>query len=394
MKNQIARYLLLCLSFALGGVAASAQDDTLSAAAGDRYVITAKAGVVNVVEGTVTVVRMKEKSGLLLKGDMLDVGDRVSTSENGRAEILLNPGSFLRLGGNSTFEFNTTSLDNLELKLDSGSAIFEVFAADEFKVSVVTPVAIYSLIKSGVYRIDVSGNSSATLRVWKGTAKVGTDYEVTPGRSAMATGSNNVSVVKFDRDEKDSLDVWSKSRSKDLAKLSASLRGEGFRRTLMQGFQGGSWNFQNSFGLWVYDPRFRGYCFVPFGYGWRSPYGYGYGYDMSWWWDMPMNMPTSSGGGTSTGGGTTTGGGSTPPASTPIRTAGDRSPTPPFIRMEQVNGGGIRGGSSGRGDTSSDSGPSYTPSNSSSSSPSSSPAPSSPAPSSPAPSKEDSGKKP
>ncbi|MEP7148394.1 MAG: FecR family protein [Acidobacteriota bacterium] len=388
MKNQFVRYLLLCLSFALGGVVASAQDDTLSAAAGDRYVITAKAGGVNLVEGTVTVVRKREKSGLLLRGDMLDVGDRVSTSENGKAEILLNPGSFLRLGGNSTFEFNTTSLDNLELKLDSGSAIFEVFAADEFKVSVATPVAIYSLIKSGVYRIDVSGNGEATIRVWKGAAKVGTDYEVNPGRSAVATGSNSISVAKFDRDTKDSLDVWSKSRSKELAKLSASLRGEGFRRTLMQGFQGGRWNFENSFGLWIYDPLSRGYCFFPFGYRWSSPYGYGYGHGMSWWWDMPMNSPMNTP--TSTGGGASTGGGSTPPASTPIRTAGDRLPTPPFIRMEQVNGGGIRGGSGGRGDTSSDSGPSYTPSNSSSSS---SPAPSSPPPSQPS-SKDDSGKKP
>ncbi len=171
MKNQFVRYLLLCLSFSLGGVVAAAQDSTLAAAAGDRYVISAKAGGVNFVEGTVTVLRSGGKSGQLLSGDSLEVGDKVSTSENGKAEILLNPGSFVRLGGNSTFEFKTTSLDNLELQLDNGSAILEVFAADEFKVSVATPVAVYTLIKSGVYRIDISGTSSATLRVWKGTAK-------------------------------------------------------------------------------------------------------------------------------------------------------------------------------------------------------------------------------
>jgi hypothetical protein len=109
---------------ALGFVAALAvaQNDTISAAAGDRYVISAKAGGVNFVEGTVAVVRKSGRSGVLLKGDTLEIGDRVSTAENGKVEILLNPGSFLRLGGTSAFEFNNTSLDELEIRLDSGSA--------------------------------------------------------------------------------------------------------------------------------------------------------------------------------------------------------------------------------------------------------------------------------
>jgi hypothetical protein len=66
---------------------------------GDRYIVSARAGGVNYVEGTVAVIRKSGRSGLLLKGDTLEVGDRVSTGANGKAEILLNPGSFLRLGG-------------------------------------------------------------------------------------------------------------------------------------------------------------------------------------------------------------------------------------------------------------------------------------------------------
>lgn len=378
MKDYKARYFLLSLCFAFGGLMTNAQDATLSAAAGDRYVISARAGGVNFVEGAVTVARKNGTNGLLLRGDSLDVGDRVTTDANGKAEILLNPGSFLRLGGNAAFEFKTTSLDNLELKLDRGSAILEVYAADEFKVSVATPSMIYSLTKTGVYRIDIPDSSGSSLKVWKGAAKVGTEHDVEPGRAITTAGPNSISVAKFDRDKKDVLDVWSKARSKELAKVSARLRREDLRGPLTQGFLGRRWGFQNSFGLWIFNPLFGGYCFLPFGYGWSSPYGFGYGNGMAWWWDMPwnfpMNMPTSSGGGTSTGGGSTP----TGPAATALRT--DRSPIPPFIRMEQMGaGGGVRGGfGNDRGGNSSDSGPSYNPSSPSSSSSSSSPPPSSP----------------
>ena len=113
MKNYVFRSFAICLALGFVAAFAVAQKDTISAAAGDRYIVSARAGGVNYVEGTVAVIRKSGRSGLLLKGDTLEVGDRVSTGANGKAEILLNPGSFLRLGGSSAFEFNTTSLDDL-----------------------------------------------------------------------------------------------------------------------------------------------------------------------------------------------------------------------------------------------------------------------------------------
>jgi hypothetical protein len=380
MKTRVFRVLLLTLSVTLAFTGAYAQNETLSAAAGDRYVISAKAGGVNFVEGTVTVARISGRTGVLLKGDSLEIGDRVSTSANGKVEILLNPGSFLRLGGDSEFEFKTTSLDNLKLQVNRGSAILEVYAANEFKVSVATPLFTYSLIESGVFRIDVPSNGSSRLRVWKGVAKAGSD-EVKPGRSALAAGPSNVALAKFDRDERDALDLWSRSRSKELAKVTAKLRREDLRATLMQGFMNRRWDAMSSFGLWLFDPRYGSYFFLPFGSGWNSPYGYGYGSGMGWWWDdMPWYpwYPTTTPSGPPTGGGTT---GPTGPTPSAIVTAGNRSPIPPFIRMEQINGGGLNGGSPGRGGNTYDPGstspsystPTYSPPSSSSSAPSSPP---------------------
>ena len=367
MKVDPVRLLAICLSFAFACVPLCAQDPVLSAAAGDRYVISAKAGGVNFVEGGVAVKRKAGKSGILLKGDTLDIGDRVSTSVDGKVEILLNPGSFLRLGGNSTFEFVTTSLDDLQVKVEAGSAILEVFAAEEFKVAVSTPSSSYLLIDTGVYRLDVLNERESKLEVWKGKARVGAFSSVAKGRAASIDRTGDVSMEKFDRDEKDALNAWSKARSKELAKAGAKMKRDDVRVALMRSFLGQRWNVFGSFGLWVFDPFYGGYCFLPFGYGWGSPYGYSYGYSM-WWYDMPSVVyyppyhPPGGGG---------SGGGSTPPAATPIVSAGDRSVVPPFIRMEQtMGGGGIRGGAPGRGNSSYDSSsssPSYTPSSSSSS---------------------------
>ncbi len=290
MKNSISRIVSVALMGLLAVAAVSAQDETISAAAGDKYVISAKAGGVNFVEGTVGIVRKTGKSGLLLSGDKLQIGDRVSTGADGKAEILLNPGSYLRLGGGSAFEFRTTSLDDLQIKLDSGSAIFEVFATEDFKVTINSPKTKFTLIESGVYRIDVAADGSGKVAVWKGRAQVGSETAgiVKSGREGVMTGTL-VAISKFDRDDKDALELWSKSRAKELAKISGSLARNNMRTALMRSFLGRGWNMYDSFGVWVYDPFRRSHCFLPFGYGWNSPYGYGFGHSI-WYYNLPTGV--------------------------------------------------------------------------------------------------------
>jgi hypothetical protein len=270
----------------------------------DLYVISAKAGGVNYVEGKVVVAGKNNRSGYLLKGDTVEVGDKVSTGADGKAEILLNPGSYIRLAENSSFEFLTTSLNNLRLKLNGGSAMFEVIADDEFKIAVKTPKADFSIITSGVYRVSVLNDGSGKIAVWKGKAQIG-DFnytEIKAGREAVVNGSQ-VAIEKFDRDEKDALENWSKTRAKDLAKVNSRLQRQDIRNTLISGFGASRWNMYNSFGLWVFDRSFGSYCFLPFGYSWNSPYGYSYGRDL-WYFRLPRviyTQPPPSGGTTVAG---------------------------------------------------------------------------------------------
>lgn len=373
MRSKFVRFFASSLTIILILIGSSygQRDDALSAAAGDRYVISAKAGHVNFVEGAVGIVRKQGRSGLLLRGDKLEIGDRVSTGVDGKAEILLNPGSFLRLGGLSAFEFETTSLDDLQLRIDSGSAILEVYATNEFAVSIKTPKTNYKLISTGVYRIDVPERGDARLEVWKGLAEVGENGELAKAGRVATSDANGTSVVaKFDRDEKDAFDIWSKERGKQLTRVNARLRNVDLRSSLMSTW-GSQWNVFGSFGLWIFDPFFGGYCFLPFGHRWSSPYGFGYNHCMGYYNLPPViyNTPPIANNPPPTH--TPTSGGTHAPVRTAIRSSNESPTTPPFVRMQGTVGGGRGRGEVDHGGSNHDPGPTN-------SSPTYSPPPSSP----------------
>ncbi|MBA3633198.1 MAG: FecR domain-containing protein [Acidobacteria bacterium] len=285
-KNFLSILTISTVIFVLSAVA-FAQDSRAVSAAGSLYLISADAGGVNYVEGKVAVKQNNGRNGYLIKGDKLEVGEKVSTGAEGKAEILLNPGSYVRLAENSEFEFKTTSLDDLQLKLNRGSAMFEVITDDDFSFAVNTPKGKFYVVKSGVYRVDVLGDGSGKIAVWKGKAQVGNleATEIKSGREATVNG-NQVAVRKFDRDDKDALEAWSKIRAKELAKVNSRLERNNLRNTLVNSFNRNGWSLYDSYGLWVFD-RFSGnYCFLPFGYGWSSPYGYGFGRDI-WYLRLP-----------------------------------------------------------------------------------------------------------
>src|SRR5688572_33465736 len=73
--------------------------------------------------------------------DNLNSGDRVRTAFDGRVEILLNPGSFLRMASNSEVELSNNSLSSLEVLLIKGTAIVEATGLDgvELNINISTP---------------------------------------------------------------------------------------------------------------------------------------------------------------------------------------------------------------------------------------------------------------
>jgi hypothetical protein len=323
-KNMRRKWLLASLVGSLGLCCAlSMEAQTAKTQTVGQYIISAKAGGVNFVSGNVTVNHRTGAGGLLLQGDEVQIGDRVSTGEDGKAEILLNPGSFLRVGPNTSFEFASTDLEDLRMNLRAGSAIFEIIATKEFGVSVKLPQATLHLNTSGVFRIDVREDGFGTLSVLKGRAYIG-GTKIASGHSALLT-SSGISVAKLDHDTSDPLDIWSKDRAKEMSKLNAKLEQGALRNSLISSFNGGGWNLYNSFGLWVFDPRIRRGLFLPFGFDWSSPYGWNYNYNL-WSCRMPQYVWNSA---NYQPRGTATGGSSTPastPGTTPATTTTGVSP--------------------------------------------------------------------
>lgn len=330
MSRKIFSFWAVFVLAVFMSVTAFAQSERNASAVSELYIISAKAGGVNFTEGKVGVVRNDTRSANLKKGDRLEIGEIVSTGSEGRAEILLNPGSFVRLGENTEFEFVTTSLDNLKLKLTRGSAVFELIAGEEFDVTVETPKGGFKAIESGIYRLDIAADGTGKLYVFGGRATV-SDANATlvkKGRTATID-SKNAMVEKFDRDDKDALDTWSKARAKELAKINDKLKRDDLRTSLLNSYNSRGWGFNESFGLWAYDRISGQYCFLPFAYGWGSPYGYFYGRHL-WYFRMPRYInyypPIRN-----TGNSSNPNPGTNPNPGNDIRNG--RSSAPPFTRV-------------------------------------------------------------
>ena len=133
--------------------------------------ISAKAGGVNAVTGG-TGVHSKGSSvwEQLTIRDNLEGGDVVKTGLDGRVEILLNPGSYMRVGENSEFELTDNSLDKLEVRLLKGTAIVEATGAEdtELQINITTPHAKMAIVQRGLYRVNVVPGDLTELIVRKG----------------------------------------------------------------------------------------------------------------------------------------------------------------------------------------------------------------------------------
>jgi hypothetical protein len=315
MKSA-SRYtsIIIGLAFALaGGFAITAEAQNR-----EKYIISAKAGGVNFVTGNVTVERKgDDRWQMLSSSDDLQTGDRVTTGAGGRVEVLLNPGSYMRLNENSEFELIDASLDNLLVKLFKGSAVLEVTGADDIPLAIgmTTPQATTVIVKGGIYRFNVLPNETTEVIVRKGRVLYGrgTASEIKGGRKALIRRGGNVEVAKLDKKEQDTLDLWSKERAQTLAHANQRLQ----RRPLLTAFNDqygwGQYASYSSSGLWVYSSLARSYCFLPFGSrGWSSPYGHHYGNGFTSGGNG-YNLPPGNGQTpTGTGGTQTTGGGNTP----------------------------------------------------------------------------------
>jgi hypothetical protein len=278
LSSSISRHFLVLGLIAVGcAFQAHAQQQQ----GREAHVISARAGGINFVSGEV---RFQHKGRLdwrvLTAKDDLSSGDVVETGTGGRVEVLLNPGSYLRLGENSEFELTDASLDALRIRLLKGSAVVEATGYDDtsFLIVVNTPQTATSIVRSGIYRFNVLPTNVTEVYVRKGRVVIGDNQKepVKKGRIARVS-STGVEVAKFDKKNKDALDVWSKERAENLAEANRKLSQRNVNALLAMNASNNFFTADRTFGLWFWNGRSNCYTFLPFYVGWRSPYGSWYG---------------------------------------------------------------------------------------------------------------------
>jgi len=227
-----------------------------------QNVISARSGLIHYAEGNVTLEgqKVKPKNGefpIVNEGQTLATGDA-------RAEVLLTPGVFLRLGEKSSFKMVSNHLSDTRVEVLTGSAIIEV---DELlkgnAVMVLYHDAKITPLKHGLYRLDAGENR---FRVFDGEAQV-----VQGDQTAQVKAGHQIEfgavflASKFNRKVEDSLDTWAAARSQRIAQAN-------FTSANMMSRGGSSSAYTNS--NWIWNPYYGLFTFLPAsGYGY-SPYGW------------------------------------------------------------------------------------------------------------------------
>jgi hypothetical protein len=236
-------------------------------AAWGQQVVSARAGLIQYVEGRVL---LNDQAIAPKVNEFLQVekGQTLATEE-GRVEVLLTPGAFLRLSENSSFRMISSDLSDTRLEVLSGSALVEV--DDLFKENAITLQAgnaTVSLKKHGLYRMDAEGGQH--FRVYDGEALVtSADQTINAKKGREVEVGETLTASKFDADQTDPFYRWSERRAGYIATANVSSA-----RSVMGGGYTGYGSGLGYLSSWTYNPWFGMYTFVPatgFGY---SPFGY------------------------------------------------------------------------------------------------------------------------
>ncbi len=290
----------------------------LAAVAQAQYLVSSKAGFVNRVEGKVNLKSPDsalEAMGKASMGAQMKEGDRLSTEAGSHAELLLSPGSYLRLDEKTEIEAVRTMFDHTRFDVIQGSVILEVGEIDKkLPLEIGTPRSVVTINKMGIYRIDVMGKDVA-VSVRKGEAFLGTREQLL-ANSAIKIGGNKVyrlmgdaapQTAKLSTKVFDAFDQWSYMQAESLVAANYGMLSRSRSRgALLSG--------------WVYDPMSNRYTFIPGSWRYATPYGFAfysqYAY-CDWCWGG-FNYPYY---GSSYGNGTTASSGTQPSA--PARVATD-----------------------------------------------------------------------
>jgi len=234
----------------------------LAALATAQQLISAKSGLIHYVEGRVL---LDGKAVEPKFGQFPQMNEQSQLrAEQGRAEVLLAPGVFLRLGESSAVRMISNKLTDTRLEVLDGSLLLE---CAEMRKD--TPILLLFrdakiwLREDGLYRVNAA---PPELRVYDGEAGVEQARQpltVKKGRVLALDGT--LALSKFDPKVGDSLYRWAKRRAEYLAMANVSSA-----LTLWEGRR--PWRYSG----WMWNPYFGMFTYIPYRGVYRSFWGYQY----------------------------------------------------------------------------------------------------------------------
>ena len=189
----------------------------------------------NVVEGDLSYQRAETKIRLEA-GLELKKGDSLKSGSTARAELLLQPGNYLRIGENTELRVLEDQYDRLSFQIDKGVVSFELLGKESDRynlvdsllgqgyeiIKLVTPTAETFITQPGIFQIKVTGDEHTEVSVQKGQALIN-GWGVKEKRRATATGGA-VTFTKADLKSEGSFGVWCRKRAERLIQANLLLK--------------------------------------------------------------------------------------------------------------------------------------------------------------------------
>ncbi|HEX9506035.1 MAG TPA: DUF6600 domain-containing protein, partial [Acidimicrobiia bacterium] len=215
-------------------------------------------------------------------------GDHLWTDNGARAEITVGSSAF-RLAPQSAFGFLALDDRTVQVRLSQGSLNVRVRDLGENEsLEIDTPSGAVSLLRSGVYRVDVDTTGDTTsVTVRRGEAEVtasGSAFPVHSEQTALVVGGNSPTYDVRDAIRADAWEDWCASRDRRWE----DARSARYVSRDVIGYEdlddNGEWRTTPDYGpVWV--PRAVATGWAPYRYGhwaWVEPWGWTWIDDASW----------------------------------------------------------------------------------------------------------------
>ena len=227
----------------------------------------AQPGTLNYTEGQVSINGQAVSAG---RNTAVQPGQMLQT-QDGKAEMLLTPGVFLRLNNHSQARLASASITDTRVELLQGEAMVEAAQVEMANNLTIADAGYNAQIdKRGIYEFNAD---QPEVAVYDGEVTVGGgnhSQNVKKGHQLVLVAQNEkLKTQSFNINSPDSLYSWSRLRSEYMAEANMSSA-----QTIVVNnpgwFYGSGWYWNPYFSSWAFVPG-GGYFYSPFGFGFYSP---------------------------------------------------------------------------------------------------------------------------